>query len=388
MDRRQLKCFLAVGEHLHYTRAARAIGLSQSGVSYQLASIEASLGLTLMAKVGKGIHLSPAGSLLYRELRRICLEYARGVAECCGVPSGDEGLPDFPRLRCFLVAAKWRSFTKAAQEVCLTQSAFGYQIAELEKAVGCRLFDRSSRVVELSEAGYGFFRLAEPLLRDYEDLLRRCQCLAAQEGGQLTLGFLGGLEMRFLPQVLRRFSSAFPATQVQMRYTPLARMFEAILGGEIDCGFTMLFEHAHPEGIHVEPLAQDRMLAMVAPDHPLARRRSLRLEELHGQPLVSLGDEMSRPGVDWHRAIFARHGLDYGRAEFVPDFPSLLLAVEMGRGIAIQPRETTDQHGGGRLRAIELEDPELTFEYAMAWPTQGARPELQVLLELIRTGRS
>ncbi|MBP1626613.1 MAG: hdfR 3 [Holophagaceae bacterium] len=387
MDRRQLRCFLALGEHLQFTRAAQAIGLTQPGMSYQLASLEADLGLTLISRVGRQVHFTPSGGLLFRELKRLCLGYRDLLTACRAAAPGErrgeaDVLPDFRRLQAFLVLARRLNFTKAAAELNLTQSALSYRITELERAMGCRLFLRSSRVVELTEGGYACFRMVEPLLLAYEEVLRRCQCLASQEAGSLTLGFLGGIEMYYLPGILREFARIQPATQVQMRYLTLAAMMPAILGGEIDCGFTILFDHAYPEGVEVVPLRQERRLVMVAPDHPLARAGSLRLKDLKGFQLLSLSSELSGYGMDFDRQLFARHGLDHDKALLFSDFPSFVVAIESGQGVAIQPRDTTDGHGGQRLVGVELEDPEMAFEYALAWAIPGDRQGLQAFCDL------
>lgn len=200
MDRRQLRCFLAVGEHLQLTRAAHSIGLTQPGVSYQLASIEELLGVALLKRTGKHLSLTPAGDLLYRELRRLCLEYAHALADCRShsdgepseTPGQERALPDFRRLRCFQANARCLNFTKAAKEMCLTQSALSYQITQLEATVGRVLFLRSSRVVALTSTGHHFFRFVEPFLQEYEAVVRRCQGLKDQVGGSLILGYVGG----------------------------------------------------------------------------------------------------------------------------------------------------------------------------------------------------
>ena len=391
VDRRQIRSFLAVGEHLQLTRAAHAIGLSQPGVSYQLASIEALMGAPLINRTGKQLALTLAGDFLYRELRRLCLDYALALADCRAAsgaePPGhrleEDALPDFRRLRCFLATARRLNFTKAAQDMCLTQSALSYQITQLEVAVGQALFLRSSRVVEMTGLGLRLFRYVETFMQDYEALVRRCQGLRDQVEGSLVLGYVGGVEMQFLPRLLHDFSKGHPAVQVTTRYLTLAHLFDAILLGEIDCGFTLLFDHRHPDGLAVYSLAREQMVAVVHREHPFARRQSLRLEELRGHPLVSLCEDMGRPGVVWHREVCARVGIDFDRAEFLPDFQSLWLALEMGRGIGIQPRATCEQHGGGHLRYIPLEDPDLSFEYALAWPTKGANPCVDVLLGML-----
>jgi len=331
------------------------------------------------------MHLTPTGSLLNRELRKLCLAYDAILAEhreALG-PSTDNALPDFRRLHSFLVAAKWCHFTKAAQELCLTASALSYQLGELEQALPYPLFLRSSRQVKLSDFGEHFLKLAEPIHRDYEELLQQARSLAGQERGLITLGFLGGTEVDLLPGIIHSFARTHPGLEIRTRYLPPYAMFDALLKGEVDAGFTIIFEQECPACIQVRALKRDRMMVVMAPEHPWARRRCLKLHELQGQPLLSLATTIGGPGVEWHRKVCARHGIDFDQAEFFPDFQSYIISLELGRGVAIMPRDAVERHGGNKLCYVPLDEPELVFTYAFAWPKEGAKPMLLALLEML-----
>jgi len=388
VDVRQLRCFLSVAGHLSFSKAAGRLGMTQPGISYQVASLEQSLGLKLFTRGPRAVHLTAAGLYFYNQLQRLCAEYEVVVAHCRDFPELDsemEGDPDafldIRQLQCFLAVVRHQNFTKAGEDIFRTQSGISYQIASLEKSLGRKLFHRGPHSISLTEVGSAFFKQVRGLVDDYEKVLLQTQGLGAGPGGSLTVGFLGVVFMQMLPGLIREFSVACPGARVKTVHVTLAHMFDAILAGEVDCGFALLFDHARPAGIQTQVILKDRMMAAMAVDHPFANRKKLKLSELRGQPLLSITPSIAGHGVEWHRSLCEKHGLDYELTEFSPDFPSMFLAISMGSGIAIQPGRTIEEHGNARLRSVELEDEGMDIEFVVAWKAEGANPLLPLFLQ-------
>jgi len=387
MDARQLRCFLSVAGLLSFSKAAERLGMTQPGISYQVASLEQSLGLKLFSRGSRTVQLTTPGLYFHNQLQRLCAEFQVMLAQCWATPEGEaagreapELLPDFRQLQCFLAVVHRQNFTKAGEDIFRTQSGISYQIASLEKTLGRKLFLRGVRSISLTPFGEAFFEQIRGLVADYQRGLLQAQSLGAGDAGSLTIGFLGVVFMQMLPGLIREFAVVAPGARVKTVHVTLAHMFDAILAGEIDCGFALVFNHVCPPGIQSQLILKDRMMAAMSVDHPFANRKKLKLSELRGQPLLSMTSHIAGAGVDWHRSICEKHGLDCELTEYLPDFPSLFLAIGMGSGIAIQPRRTIEEHGNARLRSVELEDDGMDIEFVVAWKDEGANPLLPLFL--------
>ena len=388
MDVRQLRCFMAVAELLSFSKAAERLGMTQPGISYQVASLEQSLGLKLIARSTRVVHLTPAGLYFSSQLLRLCSDY-QSVVACCrvfpgGVDEGDgspEAFLDIRQLRYFLEVVRCQNFTRAGEASLRTQAGISYQIAALEKSLGRRLFQRGHHSVSLTEVGNAFSERVSRLMDDYERVLLRARELEAGGGGSLSIGFLGGVLMQKLPGIIREFSNTCPGVRVNTVHLTLAHMFDAILSGEIDCGFALVFDHVCPPGIQSQVVLRDRMVAVLSIDHPLASRKRLRVAQLKGQTLLSLAEEIAGPGVKWHQALCTKNRLDCGMTEYAGDFPSMFMAIGMGRGIAIQPGQIFAEYGDARLLSVPLEDAGMDVEFVVAWKAEGANPLLDSFLQ-------
>ncbi len=372
---------------MNFSRAAEHMGMSQPGVSYQVASLERSLELKLFTRGARSVTLTSAGLYFCEQLRRITAAYQGMVDHVRSLsPEGEEpgtdgeAFLDLRQLECFLAVVHRQNFTKAGEDIFLTQSGISYQIASLEKSLGRKLFHRGARSLSLSEPGEVFARQARELVEDYHAVLKKAQELSAQVGGALSVGFLGVVFMDLVPRLLREFAAECPGVEVKRVHVTLAHAFDAILNGEIDCTFSMLFNHVCPPGILTHVILKDRMLAAMSADHPFAHRKKLKLSELKGQPLLSITPQIAGPGVEWHRALCEKHGLDYGLTRFAPDFPTMFLDISMGSGIAIQPGRTIQEYGNASHRVVELEDEGMDIEFVVAWKEEGANPLVPLFL--------
>ncbi|WP_244432677.1 LysR family transcriptional regulator [Holophaga foetida] len=288
---------------------------------------------------------------------------------------------DIRQLQCFHAVASSQSFTRAGQSTLRTRPGIRYQIGCLEQSLGQNLFQRGHNSISLTEAGRLFSERVRGLLLDYERIVLQAKGIGTGEGGALTIGFLDGVLMQTLPGLIRAFSMACPGVRVKTMHVSLAHMFDAILAGEIDCGFAPTFEHISPVGIQSQVVLRDRMVAVMSEDHPFASRKNLSLSHLKGQPLLSLAESIGGLGVKWHKALCVKFGLDSGLTEYSPDFPSLFMAIGMGRGIAIQPRQILQEYGNARIRALELEGEDMEVEFVVAWRAEASSPLLPTFLQ-------
>lgn len=203
-------------------------------------------------------------------------------------------LPRFsPRqLEAFVTVAELRSFSAAGQRLALTPSAVSQLVAELETAVGFRLFDRSTRKVAVSSAGRDFLGPAHTAL----DHLRRADTAAAdvrnRAAGVVRVATTQALACVALPAAMRAYREERPKVVVRIRDSAVEQLVDAVAAGDADLGLGP--DRAIGEEVVRTALIDSPWVLWCPADHPLAARRVLRWVDLRDQPLVAAGRDHER----------------------------------------------------------------------------------------------
>ncbi len=175
---------------------------------------------------------------------------------------------DSRQLRAFLALARTGSFTAAARQLHLTQSAISHAIRVLEETLGCRLVHRSARQVVLSNQG----RELLPHVESIEERMRQARtALRAMEGsprGMLRIGCPTAASQFILPGVLREFQRSWPQFEIRVVPGESPAVVERILRDEVDVG--LIVAPAEESGIVTQPVFEDEIVFVAAPSHPWA----------------------------------------------------------------------------------------------------------------------
>jgi DNA-binding transcriptional LysR family regulator len=187
----------------------------------------------------------------------------------------------------------WRSFTtvaeelhygRAAERLHITQPALSRQIRDLERALGVRLFDRTSRRVALSQAGQAVLGQARRALTESDRALHLARLAARGQWGELTISVLPAVTLALLPAILRAYRGTHPAIGVTISEGLDDEQLAALAAGRSDAG--LLRATAAPPGILLQTLLAEPVVAALPADHHLARYDRLALSELAGEPFV------------------------------------------------------------------------------------------------------
>jgi DNA-binding transcriptional LysR family regulator len=186
-------------------------------------------------------------------------------------------------LQHFVALAQEGSFTRAARKVNIVQSGLSNSIKELEEELGCRLVERTTRKVTITETGKLFLSHARATLASLEGAV---QAVRSQDGvvrGRLRLGILQSLGPYLeLAPLLKRFRSAFPRVDVSVCALKTDTVPEHVRSGDADLSFHAIVDRDRWPGIQVIPYVQDPLVAVCPCDHGLASRNSVTLETLSG----------------------------------------------------------------------------------------------------------
>ena len=225
-------------------------------------------------------------------------------------------------MRYFLEVAQAGSVNQAAARLYVAASAVSRQIAKLEDGLGTPLFERRRSGMALTAAGERLAGHLRNTVLDAEQVLEQVRHLGGQAAGRVrvccTEGFAGG----FMPTLMRAFQAAQPASQIELYVGSPDEVSQLLLGGEADIGLKYVV--APEPGLRVEHAAPAPVLAVMSPDHPLARQRSVELADVVRHPLL-----VGSRGVT-ARQLFdlacSAQGLQY-RPVFVSNFSSVMLPL-------------------------------------------------------------
>jgi DNA-binding transcriptional LysR family regulator len=188
------------------------------------------------------------------------------------------------RLQVFHTVAQRLNFTKAARELFITQPAVTRHIQELEQHFKVSLFDRNGSRIRLTPAGATLLRHTEELFAIYRNLEFEMSGLTLQHSGRLQLGGSMTAAPYVIPPILAAFHARFPDVQVSLTTGNTQQIELALEKKEIDLG--IVEGHSRSTSIRYTEFIKDEIVLVTNPGHPLARRASLRPDELLHIPLL------------------------------------------------------------------------------------------------------
>lgn len=250
------------------------------------------------------------------------------------------------QLRCVLAVAQSLHFTRAAQDLGIAQSALSHQVARLESELGTPLFERTSRTVRTTAAGDALLPRARAVLAELDRLRTDVAATTGAVQGRLRIGTVPTLVDVDLPGLLARMRAAHPGVRASVVVQGSAETVVDVAAGTIDVGFTGTALADDLPGVEATVLATEPLVAVVARDHPLARRRRLRLRDLSGVDCVDFPAGTSGRRQTDEAFAAARCAREVVLESTSSEF--LLAAVGAGIGVGLVPASTartrTDLH--------------------------------------------
>lgn len=189
-------------------------------------------------------------------------------------------------LRYFSALAGSLNFTRAAERLHVTQSTLSHQIKQLEEELGTLLFDRIGKRVALTEAGEAFLHHATRALQEIDRGLGALREDSQAVAGELRIGSTHTFNLGFIPDCIAGFQLRYPRVRVMVDELAADLIAERLQQGTLDLGIA--YRPGAPGPLQFEPLYNEEMVLVVAGNHPLARRKRVRMVELHRLPMVLL----------------------------------------------------------------------------------------------------
>lgn len=260
---------------------------------------------------------------------------------------------DTRQLLAFCTVARRRSFTLAAKDLNLSQSAISHAMRALEEELGTRLLERGARSVALTPGGERLVTHAEAVLRELDAARASVRLSSDWEHAALRVGVSAAVCQHILPVVLREFRESFPKCAIQVEPGDQAQQFELLLSGRIDLALALRPLGEAPAEVSLVPLFDDELCFFVSPRHPWAGLRSVPPAEIASQPVVlyNRGTYTS----ELVRRYFASAGIELGNVIELGSMAAIKETARLGLGAGIFATwVATGEAADGALIAVPL----------------------------------
>ena len=238
------------------------------------------------------------------------------------------------QLRAFVAVATSGSFSRAADTLALTQPAVSRNVTELEQALGLQLLHRTTREVELTEAGRLLLGNVTRVLEDLDACLLEVQGLATQRKGRVKVASSPTLSAHLLPQCIARGRQLSPDVNIQLLDRIQSDVLLSVRRGEVDFG--VVIDPSEKQDLHAQAILSEPFCLVCLSSDRLARKKEVHWAELAGQPLVLLDHASgSRRLID---AALQSHGAAAPVVQDVGHTTTIYSMVEQGLGLSVVPQ--------------------------------------------------
>jgi LysR family transcriptional regulator, benzoate and cis,cis-muconate-responsive activator of ben and cat genes len=244
-------------------------------------------------------------------------------------------LPELRLVRYFVAVAEELHFGRAAARLRMAQPGLSQQIKALERLLGVRLLERTSRQVRLTPAGSLLLTEGQRLLAETARVVDRVRRTGRGEIGRVTVAAIGSATYDVVPRLLRAQRRRWPDVEVVLREMSTPAQVQALRAGEVDVGFLRL--PADTTGLVTHTVREDRMALMLPDAHPLARRTRIQLRALAREPLILFP---AAPRPSWADTVIAacrEAGFEPIVAQEAMESATVVSFVAAGIGIAVVP---------------------------------------------------
>jgi len=266
-------------------------------------------------------------------------------------------LPDIRQLNIFIALEDTRSFTAAAKQCFITQSAVSHSIKSLEKQLDCPLIERMGKHIILTPYGEVFLHHAKRVVRELETSLTKLQTLKQWGYSAIHIGAPDSICQLILPKVLKAFYKEHPKCEISVNIGDTADVLQQIKAGQLDLAFGLQM-NPHDQKFVFTPLAEDSLCFITSSDHPWAGQESQERKELSNERLITYCEKSeTKRLVSRHfneHVIQHHHPLTLGNMEAIKEM------TKLGMGVGIIPRwvaEKEIQDGSIVAHAISTPPP-------------------------------
>lgn len=241
------------------------------------------------------------------------------------------------QLRVFEAVARQSSYTRAAEQLFMTQPAVSMQVRQMEETLGVELFERAGKAVQLTEAGRELFQYTRGIFQDLEELEQVMEAIKGVEKGRLTVSVASTINY-FAPRVLAAFQRLHPGITLKLEVSNRQGLMRQLETNETD--LVLMGQPPDLLDLEAHPFMRNPLVVIAPPDHPLAGERNIPVPRLAQELFVmrekGSGTRLAMERFFEERKLPIRMGMEMTRAEAIKQ------AVRAGLGLGIASRHTLE----------------------------------------------
>jgi DNA-binding transcriptional LysR family regulator len=284
-------------------------------------------------------------------------------------------------LRYFVAVAETLHFGRAAVRLHIAQPPLSRQIRQLEAELGLRLFERTQRRVQLTNAGQVFLVEARRILAQVDGAVSAARQAARGETGALAVGFIGAASYSILPPVVQAFRARYSRVELTLHEMSTEQQFAALREGRIEVGFVR--PPVDDAQLAAETVLREPLLVALPRAHPLARRRALALAALAHELFVLFPRPLAPGLYDQIMVLCREAGFRPAVTQEALQMQTIARLVRAGVGVSLVPASVRNLRERGVIFR-PLQDATADVEMAVAWRREDASALVQHFLAVAR----
>lgn len=288
-------------------------------------------------------------------------------------------------LKTFVTVANHSSFTGAAKELYIAQSAVSKHITQLEKELGVQLFLRDTRMVRLTEAGERFYRDCTELLRQMDEAVARLKDPEGVTAGRLTVGAFSVLGDEAV-DLMRAFCAAHPRVETVLEWYEFGELVRRVEDGTVDVAFVIGFALTGRPHMRRRTIKRGRLKVLVGAQSPLVARPFLHLSDLAGMPYYTMQPNVTPDGYMNIMRFFSEKGFQPHSMIPHSSHESMILQLQVhDDGYGLMGEFLYRRHPGLAFIPLAEEDQPSGdgFDLVAMWRANNENPCIPRLLELM-----
>jgi DNA-binding transcriptional LysR family regulator len=282
-------------------------------------------------------------------------------------------------LHYFIAVAEELHFSRAAERLCISQPPLSQQIRDLEDELGVKLFERTKRHVQLTEAGKVFLERSYLVLAQLEQAIEVTQRIGRGEVGRLAIGFVDSATYTLLPDILRVFREQFPAVELRLHELTTQEQIHALHQNQIDVG--VVRSAIIEPGLSTECVLKESLVLALPQTHPLSAQVKVSVSTLADESFILFPAKLGPVFYEQIIQICQQAGFRPKVAQEAVQMQTIIGLVAAGLGIAFVPASLQNFHRSGVIYRPLQEQTSQTGLY-LAWRQHDSSPVIRAFLNL------